>query len=279
VTVAAEFVSRLARLAARSRPPRIRALHLPPPGAEGRAGEFCAVELEDGSIGLSFVLLDDTLARVRERAEAWRLHGADALEVARGFAGGSGAERTVGFAAGNALTAWFFGRAGFAPGPAPDSIGLLEPGPGDHVGMIGLFPPLVGRIVQSGARLTVVELRQDLVGEHEGYGVTLDAGALAACNKVLSTSTVLLNDSLDRMLACCAGARTLAVVGPGAGCLPDPLFERGVTLVGSAWIVEPAAFLEALGAGRSWGTTTRKCALRRDAYPGFDALLARVAGG
>jgi hypothetical protein len=30
-------------------------------------GEFCALELDDGSLGLSYVLLDDTLARLRRR--------------------------------------------------------------------------------------------------------------------------------------------------------------------------------------------------------------------
>ena len=90
--------------------------------------------------------------------------------------------------------------------------------------MIGFFPPLIQRVLDAGAQLTVVELRADLVGEREGYWVTQDPAALRRCNKVLSTSTVLLNHTLDAMLAHCAGARRLAMVGPGAGCLPDALF-------------------------------------------------------
>jgi hypothetical protein len=275
-TIAGDIVARLERLGAQSELPSVRALHLPPPVAPGRDGEFCAIELEDGSLGLSYALLDDTRARLLERPGQERLPGAGALEVARRYAGSVGAARAIGLAAVNALTAWLFRRAGFTPGAAPDSIGLLEPRPGDSVGMIGLFPSLVERIVRSGARLTVVELKASLVGEREGYRVTLDAGALRACNKVLSTSSILLSDDVDGLVACCAGATTFALVGPGAGCLPDPLFERGVTLVGGAWVLDQAALREAITSGAPWAGSTRKCALRPEAYPGFEALVGRA---
>jgi uncharacterized protein (DUF4213/DUF364 family) len=277
MSVAEGFLSRLERLAERGPLPRVRALHLPPSTAAGKDGEFCALELEDGSIGLSFVLLGDTLARLRAAGPEVALAGADALAVARRYAAPGSLDRTLGFAAVHALTACLYRRAGFAPGESADSLGLLDPGPGDHVGMVGLFPSLVERIVASGARLTVVELRAELAGERPGWRVTADGEALRACDKVLSTSTILLNDTVDAVLARCAGARVLAVVGPGAGCLPDPLFERGVTVVGGTRIVEPASFLAALRSGERWGPSARKYALRRSDYPGFEALLDRVA--
>jgi hypothetical protein len=57
---------------------------------------------------------------------------------------------------------------------------------------------------------------------------------------VVSTSTLLLNDTLDRMLGHCRNARWFAMVGPSAGCLPDALFARGVTLIGGNWIDDGA---------------------------------------
>jgi uncharacterized protein (DUF4213/DUF364 family) len=68
----------------------------------------------------------------------------------------------------------------------------------------------------------------------------------------------------------------VAVVGPGAGCLPDPLFERGATVVGGTRIVDPAAFLAALRSGERWGASARKYVLRRSDHPGFEALLERL---
>ncbi len=278
MTIARELLSRLERLPGRTALPRVRALHLPPPSADGtRDGEFCALELEDGTLGLSYVLLDDTLARLRSSAGQEELAGAAALDVARWYAEREGGYRTIGYAAVNALTALFFARSGFVPGTAGDTIGHLDPGPADHVGMIGLFPPLVDRIVRTGARLTVLELKPQLAGDRGGYRVTLDPEALRACGKVLCTSTVLLNDTVDRVISRCTAARTFAVVGPGASCVPDPLFERGVTLVGGTWAVDRAALREAILAGAPWGKAARKTAIRPADYPGFDALLERLA--
>jgi uncharacterized protein (DUF4213/DUF364 family) len=275
--VAADLLILIERLAHAIPLPHVRALHLPPPAADGtRDGEFCAIELEDGSLGLSFVLLGDTLARLRAPRGRDSLEGVPSLALARCYADASGAQRALGFAAVNALTRHLFDRAGYLPPAAGGSIGDLDLQPGDHLGMVGLFPPLVKQVLATGARLTVLELRADLAGPREGWHVTLDAGELARCNKILSTSTVLLNDTLDGLLAHCCHAQRVALIGPGAGCLPDPLFARGVTMLGGTWVVDAVAFKAALQAGQPWGVHTRKFAISRDAYPGFEPLLANV---
>ena len=277
VTFAAQYLAQLEAFAALSPPPRVRTLHLPPamPVAERNAnqGEFCALELDDGSLGLSYVLLDDTLERLRAGASEFHLAGADALSVARGYAGGAGLRKTLGFAAANALTRCLFNRAGFAPSASTDSIGQMNPQAADRIGMIGLFRPLLGRILESGARLTVIELNPELTGARDGYVVTLDAEALADCDKVVSTSTLLLNDTLDRMLVRCRNARWFAMVGPGAGCLPDALFARGVTLLGGNWIVDGPDFIDALRRGESTSAFSRKSAITPASYPGTAALM------
>ena len=252
--------------------PRVRALHLPPPAASSRKdGEFCALELEGGAIGLSYVLLDDALAALHAGRDGLRLVGAEALDVARWYAGGAGSRRTIGFAAVNALSRHVFDAMGWRPPDAPDSIGGIDPQPGERVGMVGLFPPLIKAIVARGAALTVLELRAELAGTHAGWHVTLDPSELAGCRQVLCTSTVLLNDTLDNVLAACQGAQRLVLLGPGAGCLPDALFARGVTGLAGAWIEDAAALREALLRGQPWGRHTRKFLLERVGWPGAAA--------
>ncbi|MGD9831211.1 MAG: DUF364 domain-containing protein [Piscinibacter sp.] len=275
--IATDLLALLERLAALGPLPRVKRLHLPPPAADGsRDGEFCAIELDDGSLGLSFVLLGDTLAGLRG-VDDDAVVGMSSLDLARRYAESSGLERTLGFAAVNALTRHWFDRTSYEPPPAQGSIGDLDLAPGDHVGMVGLFPPLVKQVLETGARLTVIELRQDLAGLREGWRVSLDPADLGACNKVLSTSTVLLNDTLESILSHCRAAQRVSLIGPGAGCLPDPLFARGVTLLGGSWIVDAAGFKDALASGVSWSPFARKVAIRRDAYPGAEALLARAS--
>ncbi len=275
MNIADEMLQTLSRAFADTPTPRVRALHLPPAQWDGsKDGEFGALELDDGSLGLSYVLLDGTLAALAAGAQGAGLIGADAQRVARWWAQGRGAERTLGFAAVNALTRHLFDRAGFVPPDATDSIGGLAPQPGEHIGMVGYFPPLVRHVTACGARLTVLELKAELAGRSDGFRITLDPRELESCDKLLSTSTVLLNDTLDEVLSHCTGARAFAMIGPGASCLPDPLFRRGVTLLGGIWIEEAEAFKQALAAGQPWGRHARKIALTRTNYPGFEALLA-----
>jgi uncharacterized protein (DUF4213/DUF364 family) len=276
MSFATEFVAHLDHMAQHMALPRVRALHLPPDPEPGQPrGEFCALALDDGSLGLSYVLLDDTLAQLRQQDGSFGLAGADALAVAHRFAGGQGAQRAIGLAAANALTRCLFDRAGYRPEASADSLGALDPRAGDHIGMIGLFTPLLPRVLASGAALTVVELKAHLAGAHEGYQVTLDASALRHCNKVLSTGTLVLNDTLDAMLAHCRQAQWLALVGPSMGCLPDALFARGVTLIGGTWVLDGAAYVDALQRGEQRRGLSHKVAIKATAYPGLAALLAR----
>ena len=276
MSVAAETLAALERAFAGRQPPVVRALHLPPASSAGKDAEFGALELDDGSLGLCYLLLDGTLDALGAGDAGANLAGADALALARTWVTGQGPQRALGFAAVNALTRHLFDRAGFVPPPASDSIGGLDPQPGEHVGMVGFFPPLVKQVTAHGARLTVVELRAELAGERAGFRITLDARELRGCDEVLTTSTVLLNDTLDEILSHCVRARAVAMIGPGAGCLPDALFARGVTALGGSWIVDAHGVKQALAAGERWGVFARKFVLARDAYPGIDALLRRA---
>lgn len=274
---AAQYLQQLEAFAATSPVPRIRALHLPPePDRRDNRGEFCALELEDGSIGQSYVLFDGALQRLGTGTANFDLQGSDPLALAHHYAQSTGPWQTLGFAAANALTQCLFNRAGFMPDSSTDSIGNMQPLKGEHIGMIGLFKPLLGAVLRSGARLTVIELEADLAGEAEGYRVTLDAAELADCDKVISTSTLLLNNTLDRMLQSCPHARWFGMVGPSAGCLPDALFARGVTLLGGSAVSDRAGFVDALKAGTSRSAFTRKFSLMPGNYPGFEALLRRA---
>jgi len=261
-SIASALLADLSRRLADAPVPRVKALHLPPsPWHGGKEGEFGALELEDGSLGLSYVLLDDSLAALAGGRATVELPGADPMALAAAWRYGRGATGILGFAAVNALSRHLFDRAGFVPPDAPDSIGGLDPQPGEHIGMVGFFRPLVRQVTALGARLTVLELRADLAGEHPGFTVTLNPRDLHDCETVLSTSTVLLNHTLDAVLANSRRARRVALIGPGAGCLPDVLFEAGITAMGGTWITDPTGFKYALQQGLPWGRFARKFAL------------------
>lgn len=275
MSVVAEILHDLQRAFEGRRVPRVQALQMPAPALRRhKDGEFGALVLDDGSIGLSYLLLEGTLAGLEGPAGAPAVQGLDSLALAARWADPDPAWRALGAAAANALTRHLFDRAGFVPPPAADSIGGLDPRPGEAVGMVGLFPPLVPQILARGARLTVLERRGDLAGPRDGWTVTLDRSALAGCRQVLATSTLLLNGSFDAIAEAARQATAFSLIGPGAGCLPDALFRRGVTQVGGTWVNDPPALLAALASGSPWGGSARKSSLTPVSYPGWPALVA-----
>jgi uncharacterized protein len=260
--------------------PRVRRLHLPrqevQPGEHD--AEFCALELEDGAFGLSYVLLGNSLAGLLQShgSLAEPLASADPLLLARRLDGGDPVERALALAAVNALTDSVWRRIGYEPPAAGNSLGDVQLGPQDHLGMIGFFPPLVHRVAEAGGRLSVVEMNAEMVARQQArfpqVRIGLDRGLLADCNVVVGTSTMLLNDTLDDMLAAAPQASRFAVIGPSAGLWPDPLFERGVTLLGGTRITDAPGFVQAMAEGRSWSSSTRKFAIAREGWPGWRAM-------
>ena len=108
------------------------------------------------------------------------------------------------------------------------------------------------------------------------YEVTLDTSALAVCNKVLATGTLLLNDTLDAVLAHTRSAERMALVGPSVGGVHDVLFARGVHVLGGTWVQDPAAFVRALCRGEERGAAARKFTLAREQWPGALRLMRRL---
>jgi uncharacterized protein (DUF4213/DUF364 family) len=51
---------------------------------------------------------------------------------------------------------------------------------------------------------------------------------------VVISGSSLVNGTLDRLLHLSKGARSVAVAGPTASTLPEPLFERGVKVLAGA---------------------------------------------
>ena len=241
-----------------------------------RDAEFGLVELDNGSAGLYYAWLGASQSNMRARFAADALIQLAPLELARYAARDSDAERSLGFATINALTDAFYGAARYKPPAAPDAMAGLEFESRDHIGMIGNFPRLVRHIVALGVRITVVERKAHMVEENELVRITLDPTALVSCNKIICTGATLLNNSLDDVLGYCRDADLIAMLGPTVGFFPDPVFARGINLVGGTHIVDTNSAYTRLKRGAKVGDSAARTLISRDDYPGFDALRARV---
>ncbi len=135
--------------------------------------------------------------------------------------------------------------------------------------MVGLFPGLVKTIRNAGAQLIIIEKNELLIKKYPDLPITLDAGKLKSCNKILCTSTTILNNSLDNILENCSSEAFVSIVGPTAGYFPDPLFARGVDVVGGRVVKDGDQFMELLSQGQRWGIATKRTCFQKRTYTGM----------
>ncbi|PVV24134.1 MAG: hypothetical protein B6D78_01975 [gamma proteobacterium symbiont of Ctena orbiculata] len=276
--IARELIETTERIAHSIELPVIEEIILPRPDSpQIHDAEFAAICLQDGSMGFFYTLLDDTMQRLHTEidADAWR--GKSPIMLARHYGESDPLARSMGLGAISAVTQHLFRISGYEPDTQTNSMAKMAFSPTDHIGMVGYFPPLVERLREQGVRLCVIEKRAEFVQQGDLFRVTLDPRALRDCNKILCTAATLLNDSLDEILAHSGHAQRVAVIGPTAGCLPDPLFSRGVDVVGGSRTANPVSLKQRLRDQLEWADAVEKYTIERDNYPGFDQLLLRAS--
>ncbi|MEW8268207.1 MAG: DUF364 domain-containing protein [Candidatus Thiodiazotropha sp.] len=276
--IAEELIEAVERIAQGIELPLIDEIILPKPHAtQVHDAEFAAVCLGDGSMGFFYTLLDDTMQRLHHEIEADAWRGRAPIRLALHYGEHDPLARSMGLGAINAITQSLFRRADYTPDRQTNSMAKMAFAQADHVGMVGFFPPLVERLRERGVRLSVLEKRAEFLQQGDRFRVTLDPRVLAECNKILCTAATLLNDSLDEILAHCGHAQRVAVIGPTAGCLPDPLFNRGVDAVGGSRVAAAERLKQRLRDQLEWADAVEKYTIERDGYPGFEQLLLRAS--
>lgn len=273
MTLQTEFLDLVARADAAFDIPAIAEIYIPPyrPQPEKQA-DFGILALADGSSGLFYTLLGNHGETFEQYFDTRALLEQKPIAVAALYAGDSEAERSLGLAVINAITAFVYRQRGYAPDTAGDSLGELDLKAGDHLGMVGYFKPLMQRIKANRPRITVLEKKTDI--DDLDLDVTLkhDPACLDECNKILCTASTLLNNSVESILAHTRAAEAMVIIGPTAGFFPDPLFHRAVSAIGGSRVVDTQAAMENLRQGRGLGDSVVKYLIKRSDYPGFDQL-------
>jgi len=181
--------------------------------------------------------------------------------------------KSLGLGGINAISQFLFKESGFYFEDTSDTLGLLEIDKGDIVGMVGFFPPLVNHIERIRNKLIVIEKKRELLKKGLNWRVTLDPSELKPCNKVLITSTTVMNETIDEILQFCIDAEKISMIGPTAGFLPDPLFKRGIDILGGTRVINLRLLLHSIENNIKWGGSAKKYIIRKINYIGFENLL------
>ena len=106
--------------------------------------------------------------------------------------------------------------------------------------------------------------------------MTSNINRVKDCDRVLITGSTLINHTLDEVIENCSRDAQTALIGPTASCLPDPLFERGIDVIGSTTVTDSKLLAQLLETGEPWGGATSKYCISRENYPGIENLLTKT---
>lgn len=251
-------------------PPPIAEVFFPPfrRGGQPKDAQFMALRLEDGATGISYLLLPDEKMDEYSALRPADFIGKAPRDFALPFGSVDPVKEMIALGAINAICQHVMRKTRFEVESAPDPLGLLSVSAGDRVGMVGLFFGLTKEIKKAGAELVVIEKKDHLVERFPDLSISMDPSRLRTCNKVLCTGTTLLNNTLDEILSHCSQDAFVSIIGPTAGYFPDPLFARGVDVVGGRAVTNGELFLQRLAERKRWGETARATCFRRETYPG-----------
>ncbi|QIZ76725.1 Rossmann-like domain-containing protein [Ferrimonas lipolytica] len=245
--------------------PTIGAIHLCS-DQNNPSAKFGAIELSDGTIGLTYVKLGNAFIELQDSSLYQPFIGKPVIELAQLSLSDLDWQQVLGAGALNAISQYVLKQRGFNYHNAEDSLELLDIQPGERVGMVGYFAPLIAQLREQMTPLTVIELRQDLVMSSDNFEVTTDPSKLTQCDKVLITGTSVINHTLEGLLQHCRNAKEIALVGPSVGLLPEVLFAHGITRIGGRAVVDSERFLQRWQSGEKWQDSVTRYSLRNSDY-------------
>lgn len=204
---------------------------------------YTAVLLEDNRIGVALTFHEKVKKGCTVFSGLYPLAGRDASELLALLESGDPVETAVGLATANALTNTV--KDTLREG---DSLEALSIQPGDKVGMVGFFAPMLPRLKEMTSSIFIFERipqkQGDLLPEEEAFRL------LPQCQIALITSTSILNHTVDRLLEASAACREVVLLGASTPLLPGAFTGTPVTHLSGIVVTEPQEILRIVSEGR-----------------------------
>ena len=138
-------------------------------------------------------------------------------------------ERVIGLSTLNALSQTYL-KEKEASVLRENLVDIVRVEASDNVVIVGAIKPFIKHVKPKAARLAVLERSHSM--EPGYYPDTACEELVPEADVVIITGSTLANGTIDRLLELSEGARLVAVVGPTASIVPEPLFNRGVSYSG-----------------------------------------------
>jgi uncharacterized protein (DUF4213/DUF364 family) len=210
---------------------------------------YTFVELNNGIMGVCFTPRSESNA-CTHYPKAGTLAQKHILELTKLMLSPNPLERSVGIAAVNALSQMIMeqnpDRYRYAD---KDFLDILPFGDERlKVGMVGNIGPFIPFLLRQASSLTIVDDNPSLLPGFQvnGYAISRNISDLSDADVLIITGSSAAVGDFDQVIEIAKSARFIGVVGPSAGWLPDPAFQRGVHAVAATRITIVSAARRAI---------------------------------
>ncbi len=218
---------------------------------------YTAVQLESDHTGLAFTFRQDLPGGCSVFHALRPLAGRPVEALLSFLNSDEKIEVTVGLAAANALINHQINGA-----EEGDILKVLDIHPGDEVGMVGYFAPMVPELKKRVKHLTIFEK-----WEHPGEILPEEVAfeQLPKCQIALITSTTILNNTIEPLLKAAASCREVVLLGTSTPLLKEAFKDTPVTMLSGIEVIDPKGILQMVSEGggtRDFKNFVRKLNLR-----------------
>jgi len=214
---------------------------------------FVGVKLSNGEGGVAYMppdLIQRDSNRILKK-QHFRVKGALASLISAGDLEHPFAP-VIRLATLNALSAPFIQRQDYLSTPSEDITTFRFLFENRRVCLVGAIIPILKRIRPWVSQITIIDRKKETEVEADGIRFVPTEGTQAAlgdCDTVVITGAAVANGSISELLTMIPEKTFVALAGPSAGFIPDPLFERGVSLVGTSVVSDIDQALDILSEG------------------------------
>ncbi|MBW1919567.1 MAG: DUF364 domain-containing protein [Deltaproteobacteria bacterium] len=203
---------------------------------------YTAVMLANGQTGVAFTFHDGMKKGCTIFSGRHPLAGCNASDLLAYLGSKDRVEMAVALATANAIANKM--NAGFVGG---DTLEHVPINPGDRVGMVGYFGPVLPRLKKKTSSILVFEqikkVGGDIFPEEDAYLM------LPECDVALITSTSILNHTIDRLLESVKGCREVVLLGASTPLLPEIFENTAVTFLSGIIVTRPEEILRIVSEG------------------------------
>lgn len=217
---------------------------------------FTGVKLSNGQAGVAYTppeIMKSAGSRILKGSTP-TIRGMQAAAVMAGDVPGPFAE-VIRLATLNAMSVIYFESPRYRMDTSGDLSGIPWLFRNRKVCMVGAIIPLLKRLKElDPTRVTIIDHKKETQAEAKaGYGTFVSpdhtAEALAGCETAVFTGAAIANGSIGELINLVPANAAIAVVGPTAGFIPEPLFRRNVAMVGTVMVTDSDQALEILAEG------------------------------